>query len=306
MRATSENAKANGPVLDVIVYEIDSARNKVCSLMDDAVRYEQMGDLRANLQYITDHVIHGDLSLTSWRDGLTQQSRDIMANLEQQIATYASGIAMEQPFTPELTTGFEVPNPAVQIGNGTGSAWPSGSLPGTTSMGWFDSGVLPSTGDSSASSDNGTTSTGTNVSNSGLADTVLASTPVLDPVTGLHVGGWPAGVGPGGSFVDTPAGRALAPAGLVGAPLGPTVPGGIASGTAGPGSGMVPMVPPIVGGPGTSSATSTAAKGAGKRRSRRRMVPSIFEVGQGGPDVILPLDEPDDHDPGPNVFGIDL
>jgi hypothetical protein len=59
-------------------------------------------------------------------------------------------------------------------------------------------------------------------------------------------------------------------------------------------------------GPTGGGATGVVAKGAGRRRARRRTVPGIFEVVQGGPEVILPSEEPGDHDPGPNVFGIDL
>jgi hypothetical protein len=304
MRSTSDNARTNGPIIDAIVHEIDAARNKVAGLVDEATRYENMGSPMADLHYIADHAIHGDLSLTGWREGLNQQGRDVMSNLEQKIATYAGSIAEEQPFTQSFAN-------IEQAGGGGTSAvsasqWSGDSLPAMTGVGGFASSALVGADATARPPDFGLTTAAGYLGDPRNGDTLLASTPMLDPLTGLPVSGWPDGVGPGGSFVDAPGGRVLGPGGLIGAAVGPTAPVGLAGTAAATGSGMMPVVPPNTSGPGASGTTGAATKGPGKRHTRRRTVHSMFEVGQGGPAVILPSDEPDDHDPGPNVIGIDL
>jgi hypothetical protein len=306
MRATSENAKTNGPIIDTITHEIDAARSKVAGLMDDAVRYEKLGEPMATIQYVTDHAVHGDWTLSDWRAGLTNQAREIMANLEQKVATYAGGIAMEQPFTPELKEALEVQYPPVQIGDRSGSVWSGGASSDVIGVDGFGSGALSFMDGGRQSSYDGTGLSRSSVGDTGTGDTLLASTPVLDLVTGPSADGRLGGVGRGRSFVDTPVGRVLAPGGLVGAPVGPAVPGVLADAAAATRSGNMPMAPPIMTGQGAAAPSGAPAKGGGKRRPRKRTVPSIFEVRQGGPDVILPSEEADDHDPGPNVFGIDL
>jgi hypothetical protein len=306
MRSTSENAKTNGPIIDAIVHEIDAARNKVGALMDDAARYEKLGSPLADMTYVTDQAVHGDWSLTGWREGLNQQARDIMANLEQKISTYAGGIGMEHPFTP-LADPFELPNPSASEWTGGPNIW----RPSFTAVDGYAAGS-GGEADQMPGAPGGSATPGSDISSDSRAVdassgyTLLASAPVLDSLTGPPSGSWAVGVGPGGSFVDTPAGRVLAPGGLISAPLGSVSAIGSAAATIAATSGMTPVVPPITSGPGASGTSGAATKGAGKRRGRRRTVPNIFEVGLGGPDVILPSDEPDDHDPGPNVFGIDL
>jgi hypothetical protein len=301
MRATSANAKTNGPIIDSIVHEIDAARNKVAGLVDDATRYENMNPAIADLQYFAQHAAHGDLSLIGWREGLTNQAHAIMANLEQQIAGYAVGIATEQPFTPSKG-GRELPaqGPSLLLAGSSNA-----SLPGFASVEVMPGG-MGTANPTQGNSNDGGASGGGQTDQAGTSETLLANIPMLDSITGLPGSSWPGGVGLGGSFVDTPAGRVLAPGGLIGAPIGATSPGDSALATVAAQSGMMPLVPPITSGSGAIGTGGAASKGAGKRRSRRRTVPAIFEVGQGGPDVIVPFDEPDDHDPGPNVFGIDL
>jgi len=304
MRATAENARINGPIIDAITHEIDAARDKVAALVDEALEYERMGETQAEIAYYAKHAVHGDWAVTGWREGLNRQARDIMANMELQVATYASGFAMEQPFMPDVRDGFEPVEP-YQVPE-LPMAWPGvggSSLPQFADAAGFS----PDDVDSSVQASDESTVDGSSgvVNDAGSGDTILdgANTIAIDPMIGQPIGAWPGGVGPGGSFVDTPAGRVLAPGGVLGPALGNRATGGLAGAPAAVRAGMMPMVPPIMG--GQPPATPGNTRSAGKRRSRKRSVPSIFEVGQGGPDVILPAEEPDEFDPGPNVFGID-
>src|SRR5262249_61192774 len=55
------------------------------------------------------------------------------------------------------------------------------------------------------------------------------------------------------------------------------------------------LMPPMIAGGATSSG----------QRVRRRLAQSIWEIPTGGPAVLTPSYEPDLHDPGPGVIGID-
>jgi hypothetical protein len=63
----------------------------------------------------------------------------------------------------------------------------------------------------------------------------------------------------------------------------------------------MPMVPPMIAGQSGSRGATAAATG----RRGRRGLPSVFETPEGPPAVIRPAEEPEDHDPGPGVIGID-
>src|SRR6185369_2124232 len=49
MRTTAENARTNGPIIDMITQEIDAARDKVAALVDESSEYERMGEPQAEI-----------------------------------------------------------------------------------------------------------------------------------------------------------------------------------------------------------------------------------------------------------------
>jgi hypothetical protein len=121
-------------------------------------------------------------------------------------------------------------------------------------------------------------------------------------------GGNGAGVSP--PFVSTPAGMALAPGGVIGAPDGVNAPvvGGpqVTSSQQGRVAGQVgPTMYPPPAGRGVQGTSAPRNVATGGRRRRRSDPDDPWTPPVGGPAVLEPSPEPDYFDPGPNVIGID-
>jgi len=120
-----------------------------------------------------------------------------------------------------------------------------------------------------------------------------------------------------GTFVNTPAGRVLAPGGVIGPPGEVGVvddigrnsshvdgAGGTGNAVRGAANGAAGMIAPPIGRAGpAASGPNSAVRSSGRRR--RRSDPDDPWVPAGGPSVLEPTPEPDWFDPGPNVIGID-
>jgi hypothetical protein len=255
-------------------------RRKVAELMTEAQEYElveaQAGRPAADdlfySRYVGGHAPPFGVTIP-WQTGLDRIAQQMLAHLEAAIDSHAGRIALDMPYEPQSPGEFyRKPMPDHDA---TRDGQSLGSLGGT--LGWPDEPVLDGGLRPQAAFD---------------GDQSVGAVPG-------DGGGW-AGER---SFVDTPAGRVLPPGGVIGAP-GPATsvpPGGLGSARPTGGSGMVPMVPPL--GPSQPGSLASSASPPGKRA--RRGLPSVFQVPEGPPAVLLPSQEPTVHDPGPGVIGID-
>ena len=321
MQFTADTASRNRPVAANIAAEIDRARERIEVLMSERARYQELeqsrGSFVAHLAHAGNELLDGDLDLSGWRAALDRDAREIMADLEQKIYNYARDLYADQPYEPPVGPRRRFPEVVEDSAAG-----------GTSGAGWGGSSVVPSAGGWSSTwappggfpvPGGGPDQAGT-PAGSGPGDTVLDG--VLPGPGGGPAGPLPDGPSPGGAFVDTPWGRVLAPGGVIGSPAAGAV-GGVGTAPGGPGavsgpaaaglvpgtgaaarpasgSGVVPLVPPLMPSRPGSGATSTASG-----RRRRPGLPSVFDTPDGPPGVIQPSPEPADHDPGPGVIGID-
>ncbi len=245
---------------------------------------------------------------TDWRQNLDSQARGVMAANDREIVDAGSRI---QP-SPILHPIEDVTELAAAQGGGpTGGGFVKTSV-GPPSIPHFPTGnpERPPTLDGAVLS---------------------GGTPAAGPGSGPNspfpstAGGAP--VQPGGGsvpWVMTPAGPAMASGGVIGertpGPRGSLGPNG-----AGPG-GIVPMAsqptrpagaaagrgfvaPPggLIGGvpPGRPSAPNSGVARGSMRRQRGKDEESDWVVPSGVPGVLQPDPEPEMHDPGPGVLGID-
>jgi hypothetical protein len=304
LHCTAETARLNLNVVRNIQEELSTARARVSALMAKRDEYQALDQAREPnaMPWITP---------LDWRPELERQAREVMADLEQKVYTYALDLHADPPYQPVRRSGDSPYQPI------DGDADDSARLDHPGSVGasfpWPQPSWTPLSGQPSTDGNPGWTDP-TSPSGPSGPGTVLGGG-VIAPVPGSPSGPGDAVVGPGGAFVDTPGGRVLGPGGIIGAPMtAPAAPG--RSGTPGPpaglaigpkgvggapaGTGMVPLVPPLMGQP----AARDAPNPAGPRRGRRSGLPNVFEVPAAQPEVIRPPAEPR-HDPGPGVIGID-
>jgi hypothetical protein len=258
---------------------------------------------------------------SGWRQSLDKQARDLMTATDRDLLEARTRVTQIPTALGEIG---DYPWPPPATGGGGGAAGVSGSgFPGAgglTSAGYnppagepgrspFDEGEpLP---DIDPVLDGGAPSSGS------LPGGQLPSGPFPG---GTLPGGLPAGGS--GPWVATPVGRALAP----GAVIGESGPAGGARAA----SGMMPMsgagarpgggakagaakggyvAPPggMIGGrpQGGKGGGGTSMGAAPGNKRRRRDDGDGWAVASGVPGVLVPDPEPDEHDPGPGVIGID-
>mgnify|MGYP001359434720 CR=1 FL=1 len=332
METTAKAAGLNVPVPANINAEIERARDRINHLKSEQAHFQHVeqtyGSIVANAAYARDRLFEGDLDFGGWRAALDRQAREVMADLERKISTYALDLYTDPPYKPPVGEGRGDTVLNGEIASETvGGGWGGGGF-AAAGGGWSGAWMPPSgvavSGGASISGSNPAPVGGSGPAAPAPLDS--SGNTVLDGVVPGGSGGGtvsPAGTsaaGPGGGFVDTPLGRVLAPGGVIGSPAAGGIGAGTTPGGSGPastsataglaagaggggrpvgGPGLVPFVPPMTPGPTGTSMTRTAG-----RRSRPGL-PSVFDTPDGPPGVIQPPAEPANHDPGPNVIGID-
>jgi hypothetical protein len=319
MRTSADVARTNSVAISDITTQMSRARERMAQLVGQSRSYADV-ETPGSPQYALPGRVPpparpqgSDAPPAGWRGMLDQQAREIMSYTESTVISQAGRVQAENAFA---------------VGFGVGDQTPVGTEPGTTSAG---SGSGAGTGAiglaiaeptfpvEPSSSDDGPNQVfdGGHRLPHGSDDPVLnggevpvgqergRTNPLVAPAVG-HV-----------DFVNTPAGIALAPGGIIGNPAGS---GAVALGpirsaagstgsvrsssaTSRPGgtAPMTPMMPPVAGGrPGQSAGVRPLTS------TRRRSTESDpWYVPQGGPAVLEPAPEPTDHDPGPGVIGLD-
>ncbi len=305
----SEDAGArNASVLRIITDRIAAAKDDLTELVAQDRHYLALVEGRARPE--PDEIVPAN-----WRLALEEHARQIMRNLENAVYDDSTQFVTEPLFDgkPRFDAGADAfageeteALPTQRLDEGIRPLdpprWddPSVGNVGATDDGSDDLARVVSPGGG------GSTPTLPGGALPSHADTVLDGVaPVGGLIAGGPLGSGPGGVGQGGSFVDTPGGRGPAPGVAPGA--NPGGPGPIAGpGAAGGpgrvpgGSGMVPFMPPMAAPP-----AGGGRGGATTPRPPRPGQQGLFEVPKGGPSMLVPPDEPKEHDPGPGVIGID-
>jgi hypothetical protein len=249
---------------------------------------------------------------SGWRQDLDKQARDLMTAADRELLEARTKVTQVPTAYGDIGVYPWPPSPVGGGGGGGGAGFSGGGAltsvhynppPGQPGSSPWEDGETPPAWDPIL--DGGTPPGGG---------------PIPGPVPGQFPGG--PGYSGGGPtpWVTTPIGPALAPGAVIGADRGP-------AGGARAASSMVPMA----GTGGRAGAAGGAAKGgyvnppggmiggrpqAGKgggaspvgapgSRRRRRDDDDGWAVTAGVPGVLLPDPEPDEHDPGPGVIGID-
>jgi hypothetical protein len=226
-----------------------------------------------------------------WREELDHQARDIMHATDIAIGNVATDFRSPAP--------YKGPKPIDDGGSGNGPGQGgSGGGPGPSLSGGSGRTLLPHPTFDPPALSNSPVEAATGLSTGG---------PVLDgELLGLRT----MGTDFGSPFISTPAGVALAPGGVIGAPTtggSPNVAsaagdvGQARSVTTGTGSNGPLMAPPMAGRARPDPAGRGVTSGG---RRRRRTDPHDPWLPTGGPSTLEPSPEPD-FDPGPNVIGID-
>jgi hypothetical protein len=244
--------------------------------MEEAAEYREIearqGIEAADRLYATRRHLAG--TPVSWWRGLDAEAQEVAAHAEKVVDDLHPLIKTDDPFKPLSGTPKHQLPPELEGAGGPGVVQASGP---SHIRDWDDPASIGET-------------------------TLDGSVPTTEPSgSGRATGA--SGFLADRSFVDTPAGRVLAPGGVIGPPElgragGPGTPGS----TARPGASAGMVLPPMMGLPGGSGATSSGAPSG--RRSRRGL-PSVFEVPSSQPAVLCPPDHSPVHDPGPGVIGID-
>lgn len=236
----------------------------------------------------------------NWKQLLDSRARGIASNYERSVSQYKGGFEVTTPVQPTLPVPDQTTTKRYHGGGGYDSNFlkslvlPPHQIP------------YPDTSTDTSGDDDG-------------------SDPILDSTI---PGGYPGYPGewtpqplPGGSGPLVPTaggGYAMAPGGVIGAPAAravgsammpmtgagaparPAAAGGGAgrSGYVAPPGGMIGGRP---GGGGAGGAVPAARGGGGRQADDE----DAYIVPSGGPGVLVPQDDPEDHRPGPGVIGID-
>jgi hypothetical protein len=311
MRQSAEVARTNAEVITDITYQLTFARDRINSLVIQGIDNKYAEEH----QWLPKLAGHSALEPSGiplppegWRDSLDEQARTIMTHTETTIIAQTERVRPTPSFkvVPPIDEGQPPPD-----STGGSSAW---SFSGAGSGRSIEPPIFP------LSAAGVRESTGHDPIPVGLGsdapvlDGSGSTSPTTTPVGAFGPTSW----FPSSARVTTPAGEAWAPGAVIGAPR----PGGTASGgrpqtdprhppAGAPRSGsagmpMAPMVPPPAA--GRVGASSLAAGGRANSSGRRRGRPDLddpWAVPQGGPAILEPRAEPEKHDPGPGVIGID-
>lgn len=279
MEKLARDAAVNGNVVSAMAGEVVIAANKIENLRNAAARQQKQHDQQP--AQTRNRQSPRSQSVPAWREELNWQARQVMFEAETKVYADSNQLVGygqykdPEPWPPVQTNEEPVSPPRVP------------GLPG-----WFGSGWTPglASADPVSASDEPPDD-----------DTVLAGSPQSSPT-------FPAGTGPsgagwrdGGASLHAPTGAVLTPGGVVvSSPLG------AGQGTRGSVpraglAGMPPMVPPP-GNRGATGSTGAPMSAAGRRRPRRD---DSWVIPSGGAAVLEPQPDPIEHDPGPNVIGMD-
>jgi hypothetical protein len=288
MRDSAAAAKANEGPLIRITSLISDAKDAILEL-----KQQRTANTKAESEWIEQNQFRFAPILPSqfepgWQDAIDRRARDIMFATDQAIGKAAADFRAPTPFAlmgdPSETTA--------SVNLGDQNSRPPRLVPTPV----FDppTPMLIENERIGPAAANGDSSDLT-------LDGDLLRTPGQEVLGGPNAG----------SFVNTPAGRVLAPGGVIGSGGNSTVErtnvvAGGAAADPGHGTTNIPgiMAPPIGRGMIGQGARGSATKSGGRKR-RRSDPDDPWVAPEGGPSILESRPEPDFFDPGPNVIGID-
>jgi hypothetical protein len=311
IRRCGENAATNSAVIADITSQMTSAHNRIARLIQQRIQY-----LDADSNPFMEPAVPGLIAGASdprmppvgWADQLTQQAREIMSQTESTVVARANSAKVTA--VPSLyqinDEGREQGSESVPSG-GTSMLIAIPIAAPTTSTGFED---WP---DGASSNDASSNDTGSNGAGSNGA--VLAGgNDVVPSQSGYQPGGPTTDIGQSRAAVPAPILSPLPPGGMIDGRRPDGSPGGRPVGAAGgqvnanrPNAGhpmMAPMIPPsssVRHAPGSGNSISAS----GRVGRREQDADSAWSVRGGGPALIEPSLDVDEHDPGPGVIGLD-
>lgn len=315
MRGSASAARTNSATISDITYQMAAAREKIARLMAQGNQYQQAEQTGTPRYTVPGRVPPPaqprgpNTPPLGWRNTLDQQAREVMTHTETTVILQADRVQIPPKMADLGSERIDAPPP----------------IPAPTWPGQLVGGQMFAHGESLASA--------------AITAPMLPNDPGHDPfgedslpvLDGFNPGSLPGPVPtdhwptPGSirttpietvtGLVQTPAGPALAPGGMIGVrqpsdspssgQRSTTQPHVTGTNTASRSGVMPPMVPPPVGARSGAGQSPIGGRGGGVRRGKHHDPTDPWAVPEGGPAVLQPPTEPIEHDPGPGVIGLD-